>query len=168
MAVFIALTPILVLAMAAAMGQERFTSGKGRGDAGGYGGRADSGIVEAQCGAVATPFGDLLAFLGTLAFSIYTVAGKDLTLALRQHSDQHARVRRWERDAAAAVVGLSIDAFQLAQMSAAAWWSFTYMVVFSSVIAYLIYYLRAHVYFRVAIVDVHLRGTGDRRDFSGF
>jgi drug/metabolite transporter (DMT)-like permease len=138
MAVFISLAPIFVLAIAAATGQERLTGAK-------IGGVlvAASGVVILESsrasGAESTALGDLLALLGTLAFAVYTVAGKDLS----------SRYGSIPINMLAYGVGTVTllpltwvyrSGFHLLQMSAVAWWSLTYMVVFSSVAAYLIYY----------------------------
>lgn len=138
MAVFIALTPILVLVLAAAMGQERFTVAKVSGMLVAMAGVLALELSNRNAG-VATPFGDFLAFLGTLAFSIYTVVGKDLTV----------RYGSIPMNMLAYAIGsvtllplswVNRDSFHPAQISATAWLSLAYMVVFSSVIAYLVYY----------------------------
>ena len=78
MAVFTSLSPILVLAIATATGQERLTFAKSGGVL-----AAAAGVVMLErsggSATAATWLGDLLAFIGTLAFAIYTVAGKDLS-----------------------------------------------------------------------------------------
>jgi drug/metabolite transporter (DMT)-like permease len=138
MAVFIALTPILVLVLAVAMGQERFTAAKVTGMLVAMAGVLALELSNRSSG-VATPFGDFLAFLGTLAFSTYTVVGKDLTV----------RYGSIPMNMLAYAVGsitllplawVHRDSFHPAAVSATAWWSMAYMVVFSSVIAYLVYY----------------------------
>ena len=138
MAVFIAITPILVLIMAAAIGQERFTFAKIAGMV-----VAMSGVLALELSrgneGIATPLGDFLAFLGTVSFSLYTVLGK--TLATRYGSVPMNMLAysigtitllplSWRERAT----------FHISQVSATAWWSLAYMTVFSSVIAYLVYY----------------------------
>jgi drug/metabolite transporter (DMT)-like permease len=138
MAVFIALSPIFVLAIVAATGQERLTAAK-------IGGvlLAAAGVIILESSgsstSVATPLGDLYALLGTLAFAVYTVASKDLTL----------RYGSIPINMLAYTVGsitllpfswIYRSDFHLFDMRAVTFWSLTYMVVFSSVIAYLIYY----------------------------
>ncbi len=139
MAVFISITPVLVLLLAAAIGQERITAAK-------LGGMlmACAGVLSIELSTqgesrIATPLGDLYAFCGTLAFSIYTVAGKGIssrygsipmnTLAYAIGAVTLLPVAWADRAAA-----------HPSQWSAAAWWSLMYMVVFGSVFAYLIYY----------------------------
>jgi len=137
MAVFIALSPIFVLAIAAATGQERLTGAKIGGVV-----LAGAGVVileGSSGGGIATPLGDLFALIGTLAFAIYTVASKDL-------SSRYGSIPI--NMLAYAVGSLTLlplswiyrSGFHLLTMSAVTFWSLTYMVVFSSVIAYLIYY----------------------------
>ena len=138
MAVFIALSPIFVLAIAAATRQERLTGAK-------IGGVlvAGAGVVILESSgastSAATPLGDLFALLGTIAFAVYTVASKDLTL---RYGSVPINMLAY------AVGSLTLlplswiyrSDFRLFEISAATFWSLTYMVVFSSVIAYLIYY----------------------------
>ena len=139
MAVFIALSPIFVLAIAAATRQERLTGAK------------IGGVLEAGVGVVilessgagntsaATPLGDLFALLGTVAFAVYTVASKELT---SRYGSVPINMLAY---ALGSLTLLPLSwiyrsDFRLFEMSAATFWSLTYMVVFSSVIAYLIYY----------------------------
>jgi len=138
MAVFIAITPILVLIMAAAIGQERFTFPKIAGMI-----VAMSGVLALELSrgneGLATPLGDFLAFLGTVAFSIYTVLGK--TLATRYGSVPMNMLAY----SIGTVTLLPLSwreraTFHISQVSATGWWSLAYMAVFSSVIAYLVYY----------------------------
>jgi drug/metabolite transporter (DMT)-like permease len=138
MAVMISITPILVLILAAGAGQERFTFAKIAGMLVAMSGVLALELARGDSG-TATVFGDFLAFCGTAAFAVYTVLGK--TLASRYGSlpmntlgnvigsitllplSWHARA--------------SVD---LTHVSAAAWWSVAYMAIFSTVIAYLVYY----------------------------
>ena len=138
MAVFISLSPIFVLAIAAATRQERLTAAKVGGVL-----LAAAGVVilesSGKSTVAATPLGDFLALLGTLAFAVYTVASKDL--ASRYGSIPINML-------AYGVGSLTLlpiawiyrEQFRLSEMSANAWWCVTYMAVFSSVLAYLIYY----------------------------
>lgn len=139
MAVFISLAPIFVLAIAAATGQERLTGGK---IGGVFLAAAGVVILEKSNGGgtiAATPLGDFFALLGTLAFAVYTVASKDLA----------SRYGSIPINMLAYGVGsitllplawIYREGFRLFEMSAVGWWSVTYMAVFSSVLAYLIYY----------------------------
>ncbi len=138
MAVFIALSPILVLILAAVIGQERFTFAKVAGMLVAMAGVLALELSNRNSG-VATPFGDFLAFLGTAAFALYTVIGKDLT----------ARYGSIPMNMLAYTIGsvtlLPLSwfyrgSFRPAQVSAVVWLSLAYMVIFSSVIAYLVYY----------------------------
>jgi drug/metabolite transporter (DMT)-like permease len=138
MAVFIALTPILVLVLAVAMGQERFTVAKVAGMLVAMAGVLALELSNRNSG-VATPFGDFLAFLGTLAFSIYTVVGKDLTV---RYGSIPMNMLAY---AVGSVTLLPLSwvnraSFHPSQISTEAWLSLAYMVIFSSVIAYLVYY----------------------------
>lgn len=138
MAVFIAVTPILVLVLAVMTGQERFSLGNVAGML-----LAMAGVLAIelsnQSSGVATPFGDLLAFMGTAAFSVYTVLGKDLT----------ARYGSISMNMLSYSIGtvtllplswIYRGSFHASQVSSTGWLSLAYMVVFSSVIAYLVYY----------------------------
>ena len=137
-AVIIALTPMLVLALAAVAGQERITPAKVAGMT-----IALAGVgalqVSKSSAAAATPLGDLYAFVGTLAFSLYVVAGK--ALSTRYGSIAVNTFAYW---VGALTLGplawFERSSFRLSYLSAAAWWSLAYMAVFPSVIAYLIYY----------------------------
>jgi drug/metabolite transporter (DMT)-like permease len=138
MAVFIALTPILVLLLAAAIGQERITIPKLAGML-----VAMAGVLALEFSqentAAATPLGDLYAFLGTAAFSIYTVAGKDL--ASRYGSiPMNLLCYSVGTVTLAPISWFARSSFHFSQVSAAAWGSLAYMVIFASILAYLIYY----------------------------
>ncbi|MBZ5603147.1 MAG: DMT family transporter [Acidobacteriia bacterium] len=139
MAVFISITPVLVLLIAAAIGQERITAPKLCGML-----VASAGVLSIELSnqgdaGIATPLGDLYAFLGTLSFSIYTVAGKGI-------SSRYGSIPMNTLAYAIGAVTLLPVAwsdrasFHISTLSAAAWWSLIYMVVFGSVFAYLIYY----------------------------
>ena len=144
MAVFFAITPLLVLIMAAAIGQERFAWPKFIGMIVAMGGVLALEVSRGNEG-FATPLGDLLAFLGTIAFAVYTVAGK--TLAARYGS---VPINTFAY-AIGTVTLLPLSwreraTLHVAQVSALAWWSLAYMAIFSSVVAYLVYYyVLAHV-----------------------
>jgi drug/metabolite transporter (DMT)-like permease len=138
MAVFISISPVLVLVLAAMTGQERITIPKVAGMVVAMAGVLALETSRGDAG-VATPIGDFYAFLGTLAFSIYTVAGKDLA----------SRYGSIPMNMLAYTVGTVTllpltwrerSSFEWTRVSATAWLSLLYMVIFSSVIAYLIYY----------------------------
>ena len=137
-AIMISTTPILVLLMAAAQGQERITHRKLAGM-----GIAFTGIVVLQMGraqgSTATMLGDLFILMGALSFSAFTVLGKAIstryggltvnTIAYASGALALAPMILWQ--------GAS---FQFGAISTQGWLSVFYMAAFSSVIAYLIFY----------------------------
>ncbi len=139
MAVFISLTPVLVLLIAAAIGQERITAPKLIGMLAAMAGVLSIELSAGGARGIATPLGDLFGFLCTLSFAIYTVAGRDLGArygSIPMNTLMHA---------IGAVTLLPIalaqrSSFHFSQISTTGWWSLMYMVVFSSVFAYLIFY----------------------------
>lgn len=139
MAVFFALTPVLVLLLAALIGQERITAPKLAGMLIATGGVLLVELSNQRGSRVATPLGDWFAFLGNLAFSVYTVAGKNVASrygSIPMNTFAYAI-------GAATLLPVSWAArgsFHFAQVSAAGWLSLMYMVIFGSVLAYLIYY----------------------------
>jgi drug/metabolite transporter (DMT)-like permease len=138
MAVFISLSPIFVLAIAVAAGQERLTGAKAGGVL-----LAAAGVVILESSGkgtiAATPLGDFFALLGTLAFAVYTVASKDLA---SRYGSIPINMLAYSVGSLTLlpVAWIYREGFRLFEVSAAAWWSVTYMAVFSSVLAYLIYY----------------------------
>jgi drug/metabolite transporter (DMT)-like permease len=136
--IMIALTPILVLLIAAGAGQESIRAIKLMGML-----LALSGVLLLQMapskGGNARLSGDFLVFLGALAFAIFTVGGKRVV-------DQFDKITM----TMFAYVGGSVmllpttmwysKSFVFANVSWQAWASVFYMSAFSSVIAYLIYY----------------------------
>jgi drug/metabolite transporter (DMT)-like permease len=138
MAVFISLTPVLVLLIAAAIGQERITAPKLIGMLVAMAGVLSIELSQSDS-TIATPLGDLYAFLGTFAFSIYTVAGKDVA---SRYGSIPMNTLSYGIGAITLlpVSWIGRGSFHFSQVSAAGWWSLIYMVVFSSVFAYLIYY----------------------------
>jgi drug/metabolite transporter (DMT)-like permease len=138
MAVFIAISPILVLIFAVIAGQERFTIGKSAGMLIAMAGVLALELSKTDSG-ISTPLGDLLAFLGVVAFSIYTVAGKKFAT---QYGSVPMNLLSYSIGAVT-LLPLSFverSSFQAANVSATAWLSLAYMVIFSSVGTYLIYY----------------------------
>lgn len=133
-----ALGPLLVLLIAASIGQERLTAPKVTGMA-----IAFSGIVVLQLGHVqgsqATLLGDCYVLLGTLCFAMFTVFGKSVS----------SRHRAITVNTVAYVSGAVLLSpvilwngarFRYQAVSALGWWSLFYMAAFSSVVAYLLYY----------------------------
>ena len=138
-AIFANMSPFLVLILVAAIGMERFS------------GRKFVGVVVALAGVVllrvgdaepqghATFWGDLINFLGALAFAIFTVIGKPKanrfgsisvnTISYVGGAMVMAPITIWQA-----------AKFPLAALPAAAWLAVFYMALVSSVLAYLVYY----------------------------
>lgn len=139
MAVFISITPVLVLALAAIIGQERITAWKLAGLFLATAGVLSIELTNPGDAGIATLRGDVFAFLSTLAFSVYTVAGKGISSrygSIRMNTFAYAIGTATLLPVAWADRG----SFRLTQVGPAAWWSLVYMVVFGSVFSYLIYY----------------------------
>ena len=139
MAVFISLTPVMVLIIAAVIGQERITVPKLIGMLTAMAGVLSIEFTQTGESRLATPLGDLYAFLCTLSFSIYTVAGRDVA---SRYGSVPVNTLMYGIGSLTLLPVAWIDrgSFHFSQISAAGWWSLMYMVVFSSVLAYLIYY----------------------------
>jgi drug/metabolite transporter (DMT)-like permease len=137
-AIIITLTPVLVLLFAAFLKQEDLNVLKIVGMA-----IAASGVIAIQLSkdeaSGATLLGDCFAFLSVLGFAIFTVKSKQFT---QRHSGLTAMTIAYVAGAIAlAPMTISMCAhFDLARVSAAAWFSLIYMAVFAAVLAYLIYY----------------------------
>jgi drug/metabolite transporter (DMT)-like permease len=139
MAVFISLTPVLVLLIAAAIGQEKITAPKLIGML-----VAMAGVLSIELSAggesrIATPLGDLFGFLCTLSFAIYTVAGRDLG-ARYGSIPMNLLMHGIGAITLLPLAFMNRGSFHLSQVSTTGWMSLGYMVVFSSVCAYLIFY----------------------------
>jgi drug/metabolite transporter (DMT)-like permease len=140
-AIIIGLTPIIVLLMAAARGQERITGRKVAGMAIALIGVAVLKAFEVKpaSGAGPTWTGDLLMLVAVTTFSAFTVFGKTAT-------DRHSPVTVSAYAYLGAALGLApTTLWQIWHsgfpvVSAAGWGSILYMAVFSSVVCYLIYY----------------------------
>ena len=135
----IGLVPVMVLLIAALKGLERLTARKAAGML-----IALSGIVilkafEHRGSGGPTWLGDLLTFGCALAFALFTVFGKPVTL---RHSSVTVNTYGYVGGALcmAPVAAWQLHGFPLAGVSAAAWLSLLYMAMFSSVLCYLIYY----------------------------
>ena len=136
--IVIATTPILVLLLAAAMGQERLSAQKLAGM-----GIAFAGIILLQLarapGSPATLAGDGYVLLAAFSFAGFTVLGKSV-------SSRHGGIT--VNAIAYGSGGLLLlplvlwqgSSFQYSGVTALGWWSVFYMAAFSSVIAYLMYY----------------------------
>ncbi|MCS6952595.1 MAG: DMT family transporter [Bryobacterales bacterium] len=135
--VLMSLTPILVLVLAAAAGQERVTVKKAAGMSVALLGAAWlSGSSSESSGATVT--GDVLVLLAALAFAGFTVGGKQPsarygsvtvnTFAYGSGALMLAPLTAWQA-----------FRFDFATVSAAAWASFAYMALFPSLVCYLIF-----------------------------
>lgn len=134
----IALTPILVLLIAAAIGQEKITFGK------------FAGLVLAMVGVLflqstggkagsATLLGDALVFLAALSFALFTVFGK----SIRATNDSVTVNAVAYVGSALVLAPLGVTAgreFHFDRVSAIAWAALVYMALFGSLFAYLMYY----------------------------
>lgn len=134
-ALVIGLTPFMVLFLAWFRGQEAFTSNRA------------IGLAVAVCGMLllqkpsasaqtASLLGDVLILGAGLSFAVYTVFGKELAA---EHGGMAVIAVSY---AAGAVFLLPMtlffaSRFDFSQVSAAAWWSFGYMSVVSSVLCYI-------------------------------
>ena len=138
-AILIGLTPIQVLVLAWLRGQERMSIQRAAGMAVALGGVALLKSFEPAAAAGVTWLGDILTFLAGTFFAIFTVFGKEVT---KLHSAVKVNTYAYVGGAAAlAPVTLwEISRHPLAHVSTAAWLAALYMALFSSVIAYLIYY----------------------------
>lgn len=134
-ALVIGLTPFMVLFLAWFRGQEAFTSNRA------------IGLAVAVCGMAllqkpsasaqtASLLGDVLILGAGLSFAVYTVFGKELAA---EHGGMAVIAVSY---AAGAIFLLPMtlffaSRFDFSQVSAAAWWSFGYMSVVSSVLCYI-------------------------------
>jgi drug/metabolite transporter (DMT)-like permease len=137
--IFSNMSPILVLLLASASGLERLTKRKLVGIAVALAGVVLLRAMDAQPQGEATFLGDLLVFLGSLAFSIFTVLGKPS--AKRQGSVAVNTVAYVGGALLMAPVTLWQAArFPLAAVPWSAWAAVFYMALGPSVVCYLIYY----------------------------
>jgi len=98
--------------------------------------------------------GDVIALVGTLGYSIYTVLAKRVAGILRHNFDEHFQ-RHYRSDyvfAARATQGIRLD---WARVGVVGWAGLLYMVVCSAVGGYLLFLLAIAPYGRVA------RGGGE-------
>jgi drug/metabolite transporter (DMT)-like permease len=138
-AIFANLSPFLVLLLATASGLEKITPRKVAGVVVALAGVILLRVVDAQPHGIVTFWGDLLTFLGALAFAIFTVVGKPT-----------ARQRGSIAVNTVACVGGALlmaplniwlaSRFPLAAVPWQAWLSVFYMALGPSVVCYLIYY----------------------------
>ncbi|HUB79133.1 MAG TPA: DMT family transporter [Bryobacteraceae bacterium] len=138
-AIFANMSPVLVLLLAGASGLEAMTPSKVAGVAVALGGVVLLRAMDARPHGAATLAGDGVVFLGSLAFSIFTVVGKPTAAKFGSISVMTVAYV----GAALLVSPLTIwriSQFHLAAAPASAWLALTYMTVGPSVTCYLIYY----------------------------
>ena len=137
-AIGVAMSPILVLALASIIGQERLTARKLLGMM-----LALAGVAAVEMGRSnghgVTFTGDFCIFLSSLILSVFTVIGKRV-------SSRHGGITMFTF----AYVGGGLmflpltlweaSRFPIAQVSLAAWLSVIYMAIFPAVVSYLLYY----------------------------
>lgn len=132
----IALTPLLVLSLAAIRGLEHFTTRKVIGMA-----IAVSGVMTLNFSRAsgASPSGDFIVLLGALSFTFFTVLGKESS---RKYGNITLNTFAYTGSAliAAPLTIYFLFTFPLAQVTWGGWVSVFYMSAFSSVLCYLIYY----------------------------
>jgi drug/metabolite transporter (DMT)-like permease len=138
-AIFANMSPFLVLILASATGLEKFSARKFVGVAVALAGVILLRVADARPHGESTFWGDLLTFLGSLAFAIFTVLGKPT-------ASQYGTI---PVNTVAYVGGALLMApvtiwqalhYPMASLPAAAWLSVFYMALVSSVLAYLVYY----------------------------
>jgi drug/metabolite transporter (DMT)-like permease len=139
-AIIVSLGPVLVLLIASIMKLERLTGRKVAGMLIAMAGVAVLKLFQENShGARATWSGDLLVFLSTLAFALFTVFGKPVT---RRYSSVTVNTFAYVSGAIALapVTIWQAAAFPLGRISLTGWMCAFYMALFPSVVAYLIYY----------------------------
>ena len=142
--IVMALNPAFVYLLAMSMGLEQPAARRFGGLGVALAGVALLQLAKGQ-GSVATPFGDLLVFIGSSAFGGYTVLGKSLT---RRYGSIYVTAISFVVGALLLVpiAWFSGQRMEPSQISAAAWLSIAYLVVMHSVICYMIfYYLLIHI-----------------------
>jgi drug/metabolite transporter (DMT)-like permease len=135
--IVVTLMPILVLLLAAFLGQERITARKVLGMV-----IAATGVgvlqLEKGGGSGATLLGDFIVFLSDVSLAIFTVRSKQLMKRYGSLTINSVAYIGGALALAPFTVWLGWR-YGLARASAGAWWSVAYMALFSSVLAYLIY-----------------------------
>jgi drug/metabolite transporter (DMT)-like permease len=140
--IIISVGPVIVLLVAAALRMEKITPRKVAGMCIAIAGVAVLKLFQAETDAGAarpTWSGDLFILLSSLAFALFTVFGKRVTL---QHTS--ITMNTWAYvGGAVALAPMTLwqaARFPFAVISARAWACLVYMAMFPSVLAYLIYY----------------------------
>jgi drug/metabolite transporter (DMT)-like permease len=136
-AVIMTLMPILVLLLAAFLGQEHITTRKVVGMT-----IAAAGVgvlqLERKGSSGATLLGDFCTFLCGISLAIFTVRSKQLMKRFGSLMINSVAYVGGSLAIAPITIWLSWR-YGIGRASAAAWWSIAYMAVFSSVLAYFIY-----------------------------
>jgi drug/metabolite transporter (DMT)-like permease len=136
-AVIMTLMPILVLLLAAFLGQERITTRKVVGMT-----IAAAGVgvlqLERKGSSGATLLGDFCTFLCGISLAIFTVRSKQLMKRFGSLMINSVAYIGGSLAIAPLTIWLSWR-YGISRASAIAWWSIAYMAVFSSVLAYFIY-----------------------------
>jgi drug/metabolite transporter (DMT)-like permease len=138
-AIFANMSPFLVLIMVSATGMEKFSAHKFVGVAVALAGVVLLRVADSQPRGQSTFSGDLITFLGALAFAIFMVLGKPTA---NQYGSISVNTIAYVGGAimmAPVTIGQSAS-FPLASLPAVAWLSVFYMALVSSVLAYLVYY----------------------------
>jgi drug/metabolite transporter (DMT)-like permease len=132
------MTPVMVLLIAAVIGQERITTKKVVGLAISLAGVAVLNHAPSKASG-ATPLGDLFIFLAATTFALFTVFGKRTTV---RHGSVTVNTFAYVGGAMilSPVTIWQASRFAFSGLSAAAWASLLYMALFPSLICYLIYY----------------------------
>ena len=136
-AIIMTLMPVMVLLLAAFVGQERITARKVAGMI-----VAATGVgalqLEKKSGSSATLLGDSFTFLCVVSLAIFTVRSKQIIERYGSLTINTVAYAGGALAIAPITIWLSLR-HGLGRVSAAAWWSVAYMSVFSSVLAYFIY-----------------------------
>ena len=138
-AFLIAMTPVMVLAIAGALGQEPVTARKTAGMLIAVIGVVILNALPQRKGPEATLAGDLFILLAGATFALFTVFAKHVS---RRHSAITVNTFGYVGGGLALaplLVWLARD-FNFTRVSAAGWLSLVYMALFPSVVCYLIYY----------------------------
>jgi drug/metabolite transporter (DMT)-like permease len=132
----IGLTPMLVLMLAAAVGQERLTGRKLAGMAIAIGGIL---ALNASKAGPATPLGDLLIFGSGAAFAVFTVFGKKVA---KRHTSLTVNTFAYAGGAFMLLPATLWYAprFAFDRVPFEGWAAIVYMALFPSLVCYLIYY----------------------------
>jgi drug/metabolite transporter (DMT)-like permease len=137
-AIMIGLTPLLVLAMATIVGQEKLSAGRLVGMATALGGVLVLQLAPSSGKARPTLIGDLLVFLAALTFSAFTVLNKRLS---RSFTAVTVNTFAFAGGGLALLplTGWQASGVALDRVSPTAWASVVFMAAFPSVLAYVTY-----------------------------